>query len=349
MKNNLNKLSNLKAMRARLLIPFIVASMALGAASCVSPRLLEDERAKSALLSQENAKMKADLNGLEAKSAVQSEEVNAMEKQLQALRTDSLTRGEQLRKYLALNKELSEKQEQLSRINEKLAQNNVDENSRLRTDLTMTQAERDAKARDLANKEAELKERERAAADLKAQLDSREAKIAELTRVLSQKDSVTKALKATVSNALRNFQGSGLTVEERNGKVYVSLSEKLLFASGSRELDARGKQALGDLAAVLRQNPTISVQVEGHTDDVPYKGSAGGIRDNWDLSVLRATTVVKALTESGGLTADRVTASGHGSFVPKVAGTSPEARAANRRTDIILTPQLDELFKVLGN
>jgi chemotaxis protein MotB len=166
--------------------------------------------------------------------------------------------------------------------------------------------------------------------------------------MLAQKDAEVKALKNKVADALKGFEDKGLTIHEKNGKVYVSLDEKLLFASGSWEIDNKGKEALTELGNVLATDKDINVVIEGHTDNVPYKGS-GNVKDNWDLSVLRATSVVKEILKNGNISPQRVTASGRGEFVPVDNDDSKEARAKNRRTEIILTPKLDELFQIIDS
>ena len=170
--------------------------------------------------------------------------------------------------------------------------------------------------------------------------------LAELQNALNQKDAEVRALKDKVSNALRNFEGSGLKVEERNGKVYVSMDEKLLFASGKWEVQAQGKEALSELAKVLEADSTINVLIEGHTDNVPMTSSSQ-VKDNWDLSVMRATAVVKIILANGEINPQRISASGRGEFLPIDPENTPEARAKNRRTEIILTPNLNELFQII--
>jgi chemotaxis protein MotB len=135
-------------------------------------------------------------------------------------------------------------------------------------------------------------------------------------------------------------------VEERNGKVYVSMDNKLLFASGSTAVGPDGQKALEELARVLEANPDINILVEGHTDDQPMRGSAQ-IKDNWDLSVLRATEIVRILLAKGKIAPARITAAGRSEYLPVDPADTAEARARNRRTEIILTPQLDELFRVI--
>ena len=143
-----------------------------------------------------------------------------------------------------------------------------------------------------------------------------------------------------------NFNEDDLKVEVRNGKVYVSLAEQLLFKSGSIQVDQKGVNALKQLAGAIKSNPDINIMVEGHTDNVQFTRKVQYMSDNWDLSVLRATSIVRILTE-GGVSATSITASGKGESSPLVANDSPENKAKNRRTEIILTPKLDELFKLL--
>lgn len=182
----------------------------------------------------------------------------------------------------------------------------------------------------------------------RAELAVKEQRINEMQAILAQKDAEVKALKEKVSNALKGFEGSGLNVHEKDGKVYVSMDDKLLFASGSWTINEQGMQAIQNLAKVLENEPEISVLIEGHTDNVPYRGS-GQIKDNWDLSVMRATSVVKALLQSGNIAPTRLSASGRSEYLPLDENNTPEARAKNRRTEIILTPNLDQLFQLIQN
>jgi chemotaxis protein MotB len=184
---------------------------------------------------------------------------------------------------------------------------------------------------------------------LSDELDSRNKRLTELERMIAEKDEAVNTLRKKVSDALLGFEGEGITVTKKNGKVYVSLEEKLLFKSGSIDVDPRGVSALKKLAVVLEQNPDINITIEGHTDDVPViPGSQ--LKDNWDLSVRRATSIIRILLANSTINPKRLTASGHGEFMPVDPAKTPEARQKNRRTEIILTPNLDELFNILeGN
>lgn len=182
----------------------------------------------------------------------------------------------------------------------------------------------------------------------RADLRQRERRLNEVESKLAARDSTLKALFNRLNTALLGFKESGLSVAIKNGKVYVSLSNQLLFKSGRTDIDKQGQDALLELANVLNANPDIDILVEGHTDNQAVRGG-GRFSDNWDLSVLRSTEVIRYLTEGGGVAAARITAAGRSEYVPIEAGDNPEARAVNRRTEIILTPDLDELFQLISN
>jgi chemotaxis protein MotB len=188
-----------------------------------------------------------------------------------------------------------------------------------------------AKSEDLDAKEKLLSEREKTLHDMK--------------QIIAKQDSLTRNLNNTLRNALLGFNSDELSVEIKDGKVYVSMSDKLLFQSGSSAVEDKGKDALKLLAGVLDKNSDIDILIEGHTDNVPIKTSV--YKDNWDLSVARATSIVRILTNDYKIIPTRLTASGKGEFFPKADNDTPEGRAKNRRTEIILSPKLDELMKLL--
>ena len=181
---------------------------------------------------------------------------------------------------------------------------------------------------------------------LSADLKKREQRLKEVEEILRKRDEATNALKDKLQKALLGFTESGLTVEIKNGKVYVSLTDKLLFNTGSIVIDEKGKQALRELAKVLNTQPDINIAVEGHTDNQRV-GNLGQIKDNWDLSVLRATSVVRYLTELQSILPERLTATGKGQFQPIDLGNAADARSRNRRIEIVLSPKLDELYNLI--
>ncbi len=182
--------------------------------------------------------------------------------------------------------------------------------------------------------------------ELSQNLKEREKKVVELEQILADKEKAVNELRNKVSQALLNFKDNDLTIDVKNGKVYVSLAEQLLFNSGSIVVDKKGIGALQQLAKVLQEQKDINILVEGHTDNVPVSRTSQYMNDNWDLSVLRATSIVKILTKAG-VDPQRVTAAGKGEFNPLVANSGAEGKQKNRRTEIILTPQLDALFQLL--
>jgi chemotaxis protein MotB len=190
----------------------------------------------------------------------------------------------------------------------------------------------------LKQKSGELDEKERLLAE-------REKALNELRQVIARQDSITKRLNDVLRNALLGFNSDELSVEIKNGKVYVSMSDKLLFKSGSAAVEAKGKEAIKLLAGVLEKNQDIDILIEGHTDNVPIKTAV--YRDNWDLSVARATSIVRILTDEYKITPTRLTASGKGEFWPRATNETPEGRASNRRTEIILSPKLEEIMQLL--
>jgi chemotaxis protein MotB len=184
---------------------------------------------------------------------------------------------------------------------------------------------------DLGNKQAILKQRE--------------ARLQQLEQILRRQDSLLTRLNNSVKNALLGFNSDELTVEMRDGKVYISLSDKLLFKSGAANVEKKGEEALQKVAEVLNKNQDVSIAIEGHTDNVPVKTAI--YKDNWDLSAARATNVVRLLTNEYGMDARRLTAAGKGEFFPVASNDTPEGKAKNRRTEIVLTPKLDELMKLI--
>ncbi len=178
------------------------------------------------------------------------------------------------------------------------------------------------------------------------ELQERERKLAEMQAMLRKQDSLTQALNSIIKKALLGFNSDEITVEMKNGKVYVSMTDKLLFRSGSADVEDKGKEAIKKLSDILNKNTDVSITIEGHTDNVPIKTAI--FKDNWDLSVARATTIVRLLDETYKVDAKRLTSAGRGEYVPKATNETAEGRAKNRRTEIILSPKLDELYKIVG-
>jgi len=182
--------------------------------------------------------------------------------------------------------------------------------------------------------------------ELESELAKRNRQIDEINEKLRARDSKMDSLKLKISEALLGFQDKGFSVKVQDGKVYVSLSNQLLFSSGSTVIDSKGKDAIKDLAVVLNENQDIKILVEGHTDDQSVR-SGQRFKDNWDLSVLRATEVAKYLEEEGEVDPRRITASGKSQYYPIQEGSDDDSRSLNRRTEIILSPDLKMIFDVI--
>jgi chemotaxis protein MotB len=317
-------------------------------ASCVPSRMMDETKSKLNTCENELAALKKSSRENEAKLAELKEQSEKDEKTLIALKRDTSLNGGNLRNLTSKYDKLNTLNEQLlDRLN-KLVSGAEKDNAKLSGDLQMTQEQLLKKQDELKALETVLNKQKNDLDNLNTELKKREARVNELEDILKKKDQAAADLRKKLSDALIGFENKGLTITQKNGKVYVSLDESLLFASGKTNVEAKGIEALKNVAKVLEQNPEINVMVEGHTDDVAMKG-AGEIKDNWDLSVMRATSVTKIMLGSAKIDAVRITSAGRGEFFPLDKGKTPEARKKNRRTEIILTPKLDELLKVLGD
>ncbi len=218
-------------------------------------------------------------------------------------------------------------------------------------DLTSARLLLEEREKELNEKESRLEvlqkeyeERKEHMNDLTRKLEEKEQ---ELKKALEEKERAINEIRQKVADALVGFENKGLKIEVKDGKVYVSMEDKLLFASGSWTVSAEGMKAITELSKILEENTDINVMVEGHTDNVAYRGKKE-VKDNWDLSVMRATAIVKALLKNSNIAPNRITASGRGEYVPKVDNSTKENRAINRRTEIILTPKYVELLDILS-
>lgn len=188
-----------------------------------------------------------------------------------------------------------------------------------------------------------------ALAEKEKALAEREKRINDLESLIAKKDEAVASLKKKISDALTGFNSSELTVTQKDGKVYVSLSDKLLFKSGSFSVDEKGKQAIVKVSEVLNKQTEIGIVIEGHTDNKHYINPKGEIKNNWDLSVMRATSVTEIMINEGAVDAKRITAAGHGEFFPVESNETAEGRSKNRRIEIVLSPDLKEIFQILDN
>jgi chemotaxis protein MotB len=328
----------MRIMQSKLITISLI--IVLAASSCVSMQQFKELETKNQKCSEERDNLVAENELLNVENKEISAKLERIEPQLEQLIADSARKSEELNALNARYQLLLEQYATLENTQKTMIDGNVKETRQLLQELQTAQADLAKKQTELVNLENELNAK-------RLELDQRNARLIELESMIQRKDSVVRVLKEKVSDALLGFEGQGLQVTQKNGKVYVSLDEQLLFKTGSTDVDPKGKTALKKLAVVLEQNPDINIMIEGHTDDVPFvAGSA--IKDNWDLSVMRATSVTRILLEGSSIDPKRITASGRGEYLPVEKGKNPEARQKNRRTEIILTPKLDELYDILN-
>ncbi|NPA34599.1 MAG: OmpA family protein [Chlorobi bacterium] len=313
----------------------IIAGVALW--QCVPYRKFQDmqQRAESCESRLNDCERQRSI--LQTKVDSLNERILELNEQVAELIRDTAMAGERYRRINTLNKELQRLYEDLKRQYRELLENCSAQSE------TLSQSLRE-KIEELNRKEEELRQLEKRLRDMEAELIARERRVKELERLLAQKDSALRALKERIQQSLLGF-GDQLHVQIRDGKIYVTMSEKLLFKSGSYTVEPEGKKALEQIAQVIKNQSDFTVMVEGHTDNVPIKTKC--IRDNWDLSVLRATSVVRILTEEYGVDPKILVAAGRGEFDPVAPNDTPEGRAKNRRTEIILIPKVDKIMQLL--
>ena len=293
--------------------------------SCVSKKIYNDLESKYADLKKENRSISdenADL--LKTKSQLELDR-EALNKELAKVKSE---REKLQADYAALNKKMDVLKDSYAALEKNSGES-------LKANL--------AKNRELLE---QLEAKEKALALEQEQLNKNNQRLQELEALIAAKEESMRKLKETLSKALNSFEGKGLTVEQKNGKVYVSMENKLLFKSGSWAVGPEGKTAVVEVGKVLGDNPDISVLIEGHTDDDPFGGS-GPIADNWDLSTKRATAIVAILSENKAVNKQNLTAAGRGEFSPLASNATAEGKAKNRRIEIILTPRLDEIAEML--
>lgn len=292
----------------------MLVALSLICSSCVSNKVYNASRAEVMRLESELSALRARHSALEQLN----NELNGEKLGLQDNLSTLTAEHDALRKqYAALDADRAKLARDLDQLRDMLDKGNA-EASRMLQELQRNQAD----------------------------LEERSQRVEELESLLKAREEAIAAIRRQVSDALLGFEGKGLTISTRDGKVYVSMEDKLLFRSGSYEIGRDGEKAVRDLAKVLAANPDINVMVEGHTDDVRYTPNAY-LKDNLDLSAKRATTVVRLLLENKEIAPERIVAAGRGESLPVADGKTAEARAKNRRTEIILTPKYDELMKLM--
>lgn len=326
-------------------IVYIVIGVAL-LGSCVPTSEFTQLSQKSNSLQSERDDLMAENEHLTVENREMRAKIGFVEEQQKKIVEDSIRIHKKIVELQNEIAQLDRKYKDLESTHDALLRGNARETRRLLNELQTTQEDLARKQQLLKELQANVTGQRQDVNRLQAELEARNARLMEMEDMLYQKDRVLDDLREKVADALLGFEGQGLTVTRKDGKVYVSLDEKLLFKSGSTVVDPNGVRALKQLAVVLANNRDIDIMIEGHTDDVPFrKGSS--IKDNWDLSVMRATSIVRILLDGSGIDPTRLTVAGRGEFLPVDSASTTEARRKNRRTEIILSPDLSEIFKIL--
>ncbi len=324
-------------MKAQILI----AAAALTLTGCVSSKVHQELQDKYDTLSSDYDQLKQENEECDASLTEAQALLDRCVEARNQLIQDTVDQNVVVRRLRRNYADLNKNYEFLLENNNTMLANNARENRELLDRLEDLQDR-------LEDKEDSLRIEKDRLASISMMLESREQRVNELEGIIARQDSIVNYVQERVSAALLGFEGKGLTVEMKNGQVYVSLENRLLFASGSWTVEQQGKNALNQLSNVLAENPDIKIMVEGHTDDDAYRGS-GQVSDNWDLSVMRATSVVKILQANTGIDPQRITAAGRGEHMPIATNETSEGKAKNRRIEIILTPDLGELVDLIGS
>jgi chemotaxis protein MotB len=328
--------------------PIAALIFVLMASACVPAKHFQEMRTDKVLAEQERDSLLIENKRLDVKLTELEASLAVMDQEMRSLIRDSTQRALMLRNTNAEMGRIRRQYNDLQEAQQSLAKGSARETTRLLQQLQETQKDLMAREDRLKEMDRDLVQKERVLDKMSRDLDNRIARLTELENILARQDSLVNALHKKISSALRGFEGQGLSVYEKNGKVYVSLQERLLFPTGSTAVDPAGARALRNLAAVLEENQDINILIEGHTDDVPVIPGAR-MQDNWDLSVLRATSIVRILLDGSSICQTRLIAGGRSEYMPLDESRTPEARSKNRRTEIILTPKLDELFSILDS
>lgn len=307
------------------------------AVSCVSVKKYKELEANYNQCLEDQASYKTKAIDFENQVKELNVQLDLMKKQLNDLVQDTTSMGEEYRNALVDYQKAKKANELLEKKYAEVVANGSSNNAALVNDLEKTRVDLQAKEDRLNQLEKELNARERV-------LEEKEIRINELESILANKEEATRLLKEKIASALRGFADKGISVEEKNGRIYVSMEANLLFPSAKTTINPEGKQALIDLAKILEDQTDIDILVEGHTDADPMHSNSHP-KDNWELSVLRATSVVKLMLENSKMDPKRITAAGRSEFHP----VDPANKAKNRRIEIIITPDLSELFDLINN
>ena len=316
--------------------------------SCVSPKIVEEIKQQRQETFLENQQIKSENSIFSTENIELKDKLSRLNNEINNMIYDSTKRAKSYRQLKTQLEDLNEAYDLLIAKNTQMISNKAQETKKLLNELQSASEDLIYKEDELLGLEANLSVKQKELLKAQNDLFEREQRVVELQYIINRKDSLLSSLKDKISSALLGFEGDGLTITQKNGKVYISLEEQLLFASGSWQIDSRGREALSKLSKSLENQKDIDVLIEGHTDSIPYAGR-GQIKDNWDLSVVRATAIVRILSNSSTINPKRLTAAGKGEFVPIQNNNTISGRSANRRIEIILTPKLYDLYELLDD
>jgi chemotaxis protein MotB len=313
-------------------LAFVVLSSSLS--SCLVTKKKFDEQAalaKKYMDEKRDCGEKLDKANQDIKNL--NDQLNKLSAEIEDLKSKNLTLGEKADRLKKANDDAAKMYDDLKNEYQNLSKSS----SKDKEKLSMA----------LADKEATLNQKQAELQKLSDQLADREKRVKDLEALMAKKDAALADLKKKITEALTGFNSDELKVTQKDGKVYVSLSDKLLFKTGSFAVDEKGKSAIVKVAEVLNKLTDVTIVVEGHTDNKPYTIAKGEVKNNWDLSAMRAAAVTNIIVNDGHLDGTRVVAEGHSDFFPVESNETAEGRAKNRRIELVLSPDLKEIFKIL--
>jgi len=332
-----------RTMRKIQLILSLAVIVAVGFVGCVPQRKFAEVKSAKEVSDTENIELQKQLDNVSATTKEQGTTIETLKKSVNKLNEDTTLYGKEYRRLRVMYDKVNDLNNELLSKNEKLYNNSLEENKKLLRDLERAKEALQVKEDSLYKLEKSVKEKQAALTKAQKDLFEREVKIKELDSLLQAQRSASELLRAKLEAALMNYKNKGITVREENGKVYVSMEAQLLFPSGKTDINPDGKSAIIQLAKIIQDEKELNIIVEGHTDSDKISSGGSIPKDNWELSVLRSTEVIKLITQNSTIDPAQLAASGRSEYHPLDAID----KARNRRIEIILEPNLKELYKIM--
>lgn len=337
-------LRNIKwSMRKIQVILSLVLIVSIGFVGCVPQRKFAEMKTAKDSSETENNELHKQLDNLNASNKEQGTTIETLKKSVNKLNEDTTLYGKEYRRIRVMYDKVNDLNNELLSKNEKLYNNSLEENKKLLRDLERAKEALQVKEDSLYKLEKSVKEKQTALLKAQRDLFEREFRIKELDSLLQSQKSASEMLKAKLEAALLNYKNKGISVREENGKVYVSMEAQLLFPSGKTDINSDGKAAIIQLAKIIQDEKELNIIVEGHTDSDKISSGGSIPKDNWELSVLRSTEVIKLITANSSIDPIQLAASGRSEYHP----LDVNDKARNRRIEIILEPNLKELYKII--